>query len=199
MNQMFRSQMLGGRVLFASLAFVAASVVTVSAAEPVRVELDTTLGKIELELDADKAPQTVANFVQYVKDGHYNGTIFHRVIPQFMIQGGGMVAGLTEKPTRAPVKNESANGLKNLPYTVAMARTPAPDSATSQFFINLADNDFLNRENARDGAGYAVFGKVVAGKEVVDKIAGVKTVTKAPHANVPEKDVVLKTAKLIEK
>lgn len=199
MNQMFRSQMLGGRVLFASLAFVAASVVTVSAAEPVRVELDTTLGKIELELDADKAPQTVANFVQYVKDGHYNGTIFHRVIPQFMIQGGGMVAGLTEKPTRAPVKNESANGLKNLPYTVAMARTPAPDSATSQFFINLADNDFLNRENARDGAGYAVFGKVVAGKEVVDKIAGVKTVTKSPHANVPEKDVVLKTAKLIEK
>lgn len=182
---------------FASLAVLAAAATTAQAADPVIVELDTTAGKIKLSLDAEKAPKTVENFVQYVKDGHYNGTVFHRVIKGFMIQGGGMTADMTEKETRKPVENESTNGLKNVPYSVAMARTPNPHSATSQFFINHGDNTFLNREEARDGFGYAVFGKVIEGKEVVDKIAGVKTGNRGPHGDVPVEPITITKASIV--
>lgn len=169
------------------------------AADPVLVELDTTLGKITLALDEEKAPVTVENFVKYVKSGHYDGTIFHRVIEDFMIQGGGMTPDMEEKETRAPIKNESDNDLQNKKMTVAMARTPVPDSATSQFFINLADNDFLNRAQSRDGVGYAVFGKVVDGEDIVEKIGQVPTRPRGVHGNVPVKDVVIKSARVVEK
>ncbi|QEG39030.1 peptidylprolyl isomerase [Roseimaritima ulvae] len=182
---------------FASLAVLLAAATTTQAADPVIVELDTTAGKIKLSLDAEKAPKTVENFVQYVRDGHYNGTVFHRVIKGFMIQGGGMTADMTEKETRKPVENESTNGLKNVPYSVAMARTRAPHSATSQFFINHGDNTFLNREEARDGFGYAVFGKVIEGKEVVDKIAGVKTGVRGPHSDVPVEPITITKASIV--
>lgn len=146
-----------------------------SSSSTVRVAIDTTEGKIVLELDSAKAPKTVANFLDYVMSGHYKGTVFHRVIKDFMIQGGGMDENLKEKDVKPPVRNEAGNGLKNLKYTVAMARTSQPHSATSQFFINTADNGFLNREQAQDGFGYTVFGKVIEGKDVVDKIGNVKT------------------------
>ena len=158
------------------------------------VKLATTAGDIVVELDAAKAPKTVENFVAYVKAGHYNGTIFHRVIDNFMIQGGGMTPDMKEKPTRPPIPLESKNGLSNTRGTIAMARTMVPDSATAQFFINVKDNDFLNAANARDGNGYAVFGKVVAGMDVVDKIKGVATGNKGMHQNVPVEPVVIKTA-----
>ena len=161
-----------------------------------KVRLATSMGDIVLELDKEKAPKTVDNFVQYVKAGHYNGTVFHRVIPTFMIQGGGMTPDMTEKPTRAPIPLESGNGLVNTRGTVAMARTMVPDSATSQFFINVVDNAFLDKANARDGNGYAVFGKVIAGMDVVDKIKAVPTGDKGPHQNVPQQPVVIKTATL---
>lgn len=183
--------------VFAVLAVLAVTA-EAQAADPVVVDLDTTAGKIRLALDAEKAPKTVENFVQYVKDGHYDGTIFHRVIKGFMIQGGGMNPDLSEKPTRAPIKNESANALQNAPYTVAMARTPQPDSATSQFFINLGDNSFLNRAEAQDGAGYAVFGKVIEGQEVVDKIAETKVTRRGPHEAVPATDIAIRKATLVE-
>jgi peptidyl-prolyl cis-trans isomerase A (cyclophilin A) len=157
------------------------------------VILETSLGQITLELDAAKAPITVANFLAYVDSGHYNGTVFHRVIPNFMIQGGGMDASMSEKPTKPPIKNEADNGLKNDSWTVAMARTQVQDSATSQFFINLQSNDFLNH-GSRD-FGYAVFGKVTGGVDVVKKIAAVKTATKGGHQNVPVEPVVIKTAR----
>ncbi len=189
-NSVVRSS---SRVLAASL-LLGLVVSTASAADPVTVKLDTTAGVIKLELDADKAPKTVENFVQYVKDGHYDGTVFHRVIKGFMIQGGGMTSDLTEKKTRAPIVNESDNELKNTPYTIAMARTPLPNSATSQFFINHGDNTFLNRAEAQDGVGYAVFGKVIEGKEVVDKIANIATRPKGPHQNVPVTEVAIKKA-----
>ena len=149
-------------------------------------------GKVTQELDEQKAPKTVANFLAYVKMGHYDGTIFHRVIPGFMVQGGGFQPGMSQKPTDAPVQNEANNGLKNANYTVAMARTNDPHSASAQFFINVADNDFLNhtKPDAR-GWGYAVFGKVVEGKEVVDKIKGVRTGRKGFHDDVPNEDVVI--------
>ena len=158
------------------------------------VKLATTAGDIVVELDAAKAPKTVENFVAYVKAGHYNGTIFHRVIDNFMIQGGGMTPDMKEKPTKAPIPLESKNGLVNARGTLAMARTMVPDSATAQFFINVKDNDFLNAANARDGNGYAVFGKVVSGMDVVDKIKGVATGNKGMHQNVPVEPVVIKTA-----
>jgi peptidyl-prolyl cis-trans isomerase A (cyclophilin A) len=158
------------------------------------VKLATSAGDIVVELDAAKAPKTVENFVAYVKAGHYNGTIFHRVIDNFMIQGGGMTPDMKEKTTRPPIPLESKNGLVNARGTLAMARTMVPDSATAQFFINVKDNDFLNAANARDGNGYAVFGKVVSGMDVVDKIKGVATGTKGPHQNVPIEPVVIKTA-----
>lgn len=180
--------------MFAAMTLAAGTAAT--AANPV-VSLETTHGTIKLELDAEKAPVTVENFLKYVKDGHYNGTIFHRVIPNFMVQGGGMEPGLKEKPTRGPIKNESSNGLKNDKYTVAMARETPPHTATSQFYINVADNGFLNRSESQDGYGYAVFGKVIEGKEVVDKIAAVPTRPRGVHGDVPVEDVVLKKATVV--
>ena len=147
--------------------------------------IKTNHGDIKLELDEKNAPITVANFLEYARSGHYAGTIFHRVIETFMIQGGGLDKDLRNVKTRAPIKNESTNGLSNKKYTVAMARTNVPDSATSQFFINTSDNDFLDRANASDGVGYAVFARVIEGQDIVDKIAKVKTTTRSPHANVP--------------
>jgi cyclophilin family peptidyl-prolyl cis-trans isomerase len=163
------------------------------------VLLSTSLGEIKLELYADKAPVTTQNFLDYVKAGYYDGTIFHRVIPGFMIQGGGLTADMTDKREgqKAPIKNESGNGLKNDTGTVAMARTSAPDSATSQFFINVKDNTFLNKESAQDKVGYAVFGKVIEGMDVVKKIEQVKTTAKGPHQNVPVDSVVIKSAKIV--
>jgi peptidyl-prolyl cis-trans isomerase B (cyclophilin B) len=152
-------------------------------------------GVITLELDEQKAPKTVANFLAYVKKGHYDGTIFHRVIDGFMIQGGGFEPGMTQKPTDATIENEANNGLKNDKYTVAMARTQAPHSASAQFFINVADNEFLNHKSpTAQGWGYAVFGKVVEGKEIVDKLKGVATGNKGGHGDVPMQDVVIEKA-----
>jgi len=152
-------------------------------------------GVITLELDEAKAPKSVANFLNYVNKGHYNNTIFHRVIPGFMVQGGGMEPGMAQKACDAPISNEANNGLKNLNYTVAMARTGDPHSATAQFFINVADNGFLNHTAiSASGWGYAVFGKVVAGTEVVDKIKAVKTSRKGYHDDVPAEDVVIEKA-----
>ena len=151
------------------------------------------MGAIELALDDEKAPATVANFIRYAKDGHYDGTIFHRVIDGFMIQGGGFTKDMVQKPTREPVRNEAMNGLKNLRGTIAMARTMVVDSATSQFFINLVDNGFLDFSSPTpQGFGYAVFGKVTSGMDVVDAIAKVKTGDAGPHQNVPAKAVVIK-------
>jgi len=160
------------------------------------VELNTTAGVIRLELDDAKAPLTVANFLDYVKKGHYDGTVFHRVIKGFMVQGGGFAPGMNQKPTGAPVQNEANNGLKNARYTVAMARTSAPHSASAQFFINAKDNDFLDfKSESPQGWGYCVFGKVVAGTEVVDKIEQVKTARSGFHDDVPVEDVVIEQAK----
>ena len=152
-------------------------------------------GVITLELDQDKAPKTVANFLSYVNKGHYGNTVFHRVIPGFMVQGGGFAPGMKEKPADAPIENEANNGLKNNKYTVAMARTQAPHSASAQFFINVANNDFLNHTApSMQGWGYAVFGKVVGGTDVVDRIAAVKTGNKGGHGDVPTEDVVIEKA-----
>jgi len=161
-----------------------------------KVELHiASYGVVTLELDAAKAPKTVANFLAYVKKGHYDGTIFHRVIPGFMVQGGGFVPGMDQRPTDAPVENEANNGLKNDHYTVAMARTQAPHSASAQFFINVANNGFLNHTAPSvQGWGYAVFGKVVAGTDVVDKIAVVQTGNRGGHGDVPKVDVVIEKA-----
>jgi len=161
-----------------------------------KVKLATSAGDIVIELDAEKAPKTVDNFVQYVKAGHYDGTVFHRVIPGFMIQGGGMKPDLSEKPTRAPIPLESRNGLLNQRGTVAMARTGDPNSATSQFFINVVDNAFLDQANSRDGNGYAVFGKVIEGMDVADKIVAVPTKNAGPFQNVPVTPVIIKKATL---
>jgi peptidyl-prolyl cis-trans isomerase B (cyclophilin B) len=166
--------------------------------KPVKVKLATTMGDIVLELYPDKAPVTVDNFVQYVKSGHYDGTIFHRVIDGFMIQGGGLDAKMNEKRTRAPIKNEADNGLKNEPYTIAMARTSDPNSATSQFFINVANNSRLNfTSKTPSGWGYAVFGKVIEGKDVVDKIKALPTTTKGIYQNVPQTPVTITKATVI--
>lgn len=161
--------------------------------------LNTNFGAIEIELNQEKAPITVANFVDYVKSGHYNGTIFHRVINDFMIQGGGFDTKMQQKPTKAEIQNEAKNGLKNDQYTIAMARTPAPHSASAQFFINLKNNDFLNftREDMH-GWGYAVFGKVTAGTDVVEKIKLVKTGRSGVHDDVPTEPVLIENATIIE-
>jgi cyclophilin family peptidyl-prolyl cis-trans isomerase len=161
-----------------------------------KVKLTTSKGPIVIQLDKEKAPVSTANFVKYVSMGHYDGTIFHRVIPTFMIQGGGMTAGMVEKPTGSPIKNEGTNGLKNDAYTVAMARTNNPDSATSQFFINVKDNDFLNA--GPGNPGYAVFGKVVDGKNTVDAIKGVPTASAGIHENVPTTPVVISKAECVK-
>lgn len=161
------------------------------------VILETTKGTIQIELDAVRAPGTVANFLQYVADKFFDGTIFHRVMKDFMIQGGGFTADMLQKPTRDEIKNESSNGLKNERGTIAMARTPSPHSASSQFFINHGRrNSFLNRNQARDGWGYCVFGKVTKGMDVVDAIANVATGTQNGHQNVPIKPIVIKSARL---
>lgn len=159
------------------------------------IELHTSAGLVRLELDDEKAPASVENFLGYVRSGHYDGTIFHRVIKGFMVQGGGMDAGMKQKPTRAPVKNEADNGLVNARYTVAMARTSDPHSATAQFFINTADNAFLNfSAPSGSGWGYAVFGKVVAGEEVVDAIESVRTGQRGFHQDVPLEGVTIERA-----
>ncbi|MET0310637.1 MAG: peptidylprolyl isomerase [Burkholderiaceae bacterium] len=163
-----------------------------------RVKLATSAGDIVLELAPDKAPKTVANFLQYVRDRHYDGTVFHRVIDGFMIQGGGYTADFKEKPTRAPVPLEAGNGLKNERYTVAMARTSNPDSATSQFFINVKDNANLDAPNP-DGHGYTVFGKVVSGAEVVDKIRAVRTAGQGRMQNVPVEPITIQSATVVAK
>ncbi len=159
------------------------------------VILTTNHGNIKLELYADKAPKTVENFIAYVNAGHYNGTIFHRVIDGFMIQGGGFEPGMKQKPTNEPVENEAKNGLKNEPYTVAMARTSAPHSASAQFFINVKNNSFLDYPG-QDGWGYCVFGKVVEGMDVVDKIRAVKTTRTGMFSDVPVDNVVIEKAEL---
>ncbi|MGA7949477.1 MAG: peptidylprolyl isomerase [Thiobacillaceae bacterium] len=162
------------------------------------VKLHTSLGIIGLELDAEKAPITVENFQQYVREGFYDGTIFHRVIDGFMIQGGGFEPGMTQKPVRGPIENEAANGLKNDAYTVAMARTPNPNSATAQFFINVANNSFLNHTAPTpQGFGYCVFGRVAEGQDVVDRLRKVRTGSNAGHQDVPVEDIVITKAEIV--
>jgi len=178
-------------VLASALAFAGAS----HAQAGPRVKLDTSAGDILVELDQAKAPKTVENFLQYVKDKHYDGTVFHRVIDGFMIQGGGFTPEMQQKPTRAPIALEAGNGLKNDRYTIAMARTGNPNSATSQFFINVKNNDSLNAPNP-DGYGYTVFGRVVGGTEVVDKIRAVQTGNKGGMQNVPLEPIIIKSATL---
>ena len=178
-------------------AVATASVFAAGSTWAQKVRLSTSMGDIVVQLDADKAPKTVANFVQYLKAGHYNGTVFHRVIDGFMIQGGGMTAELQEKATKAPIPLESKNGLSNVRGSLSMARTQVPNSATSQFFINLGDNLRLDAANAPDGNGYAVFGKVVEGMDVVDKIRAVPVGNKAGHQNVPVQAIEIKQASLI--
>ena len=170
---------------------------TVSDAKTVKIVMETSKGTIELELDAAKAPKTVANFVSYVKKGHYDGTIFHRVIPGFMIQGGGFTPDMQQKSTDAPVENEAKNGLKNLRGTISMARTSNPQSATSQFFLVHQDSNFLDYPG-QDGWGYCVFGKISKGLDVLDAIAAVKTTNAGMHQNVPAEPVLIKTAKVSE-
>jgi peptidyl-prolyl cis-trans isomerase A (cyclophilin A) len=177
---------------FVSRALIA-GLLAIAAASPAlaqKVKLATSEGDIVIQLDAAKAPKSVDNFVRYVKDGHYNGTIFHRVIDGFMIQGGGMTTAMVEKPTRPPIPLEATNGLSNVRGSVAMARTSDPNSATSQFFINVVDNARLNADPSRDGNGYAVFGKVVSGMDVVDKIRQVPTGAR----DVPVQPIIIKTA-----
>ena len=162
------------------------------------VDLDTSQGTIRLELDDEKAPETVKNFITNVENGHYDGTVFHRVIKGFMVQGGGFEPGMTQKPTGSTIKNEASNGLKNDKYTLAMARTSAPHSATAQFFINAADNEFLNfKSETPQGWGYAVFGRVVSGQDVVDAIEKVRTGNRGGHADVPLDDVTITRATVV--
>lgn len=177
--------------LICAAAVLAAAFPAMAGDHP-RVALDTSKGKIVLELDADKAPQTVSNFLTYVDAGFYDGTIFHRVIPGFMIQGGGFSAEMQQKQTRPPIQNEADNGLLNQRGTIAMARTPDPHSATAQFFINTVDNDFLNHKGkSQQNWGYAVFGLVVEGIDVVDEISRIKTVSRGTHRDVPAQPVVI--------
>lgn len=180
-------------IALAAMVFVA----PVQAQNAPKVKLATSMGDIVVELNPAKAPKTVENFLKYVADKHYDGTIFHRVIDGFMIQGGGFTADMVQKPMRAPIPLEAANGLKNDTYTIAMARTNVPDSATAQFFINVKDNAMLNAPQP-DGYGYAVFGKVISGTEVVDKIKGVPTGNKGPFQNVPTTPVTITSATLVK-
>ena len=184
------------RAACASLLAVGLAHLPAMAQSTPRVKLATSLGDIVLELDPAKAPKTVENFLQYVKDKHYDGTVFHRVIDGFMIQGGGFTSELQEKSTRAPIPLEASNGLKNDRGTIAMARTSNPNSATAQFFINVKDNAFLDADRSPDGNGYAVFGKVVSGMDVVDRIRNVPTTTKGPYEDVPVTPVVINKATL---
>jgi cyclophilin family peptidyl-prolyl cis-trans isomerase len=179
-------------------AMAAACTANLKGPAPMKVKLTTSMGAITVELEKEKAPISAENFVKYVDSGHYNGTIFHRVIDGFMIQGGGFTKDMQQKPTQAPIKNEAANGLKNDVYTLAMARTGVRDSATAQFFINVKANDFLNyRDESPQGWGYAVFGKVVEGQDVVDKIRKVPTGNAGMHQNVPLEPVVIEKAECL--
>ena len=180
-----------------SVVTPAAAQEAANAASAPKVKLSTSLGDIVVQLDAAKAPKTVENFLQYVKDKHYDGTIFHRVIDGFMVQGGGFTPGMAQKPVRAPIALEAANGLKNDKYTIAMARTNVPDSATAQFFLNVKDNAMLNAPQP-DGHGYAVFGKVVQGSDIVDKIKAVATGNQGGHQNVPTTAVTITSATLVK-
>jgi peptidyl-prolyl cis-trans isomerase B (cyclophilin B) len=163
-----------------------------------QVDLETSAGTIRVELDDEKAPETVKNFLTNVENGHYDGTVFHRVIKGFMVQGGGFEPGMSQKPTGSTIKNEASNGLKNDKYTLAMARTSAPHSATAQFFINAADNEFLNfKSETPQGWGYAVFGRVVSGQDVVDAIEKVRTGNRGGHADVPLDDVTITRATVV--
>lgn len=183
-----------------SLVFLLALLLTPAAlaANP-KVELKTSLGTVVIDLYPENAPQTVDNFLQYVKDGFYDGTVFHRVIPGFMVQGGGFTRNLQQKPTRPAIRNEAGNGLRNAIGTVAMARTKDPHSATAQFFINVADNDFLDFKSPdENGYGYTVFGRVSAGMDVVQKMLQVPTATTGPHQNVPRTPIVIESTRLIE-
>ena len=185
-------------LLLAATALFAVSAVHAQGAAAPRVKLATSAGDIVLELQAAKAPKSVENFLAYVKKGHYNGTIFHRVIPGFMIQGGGFDKAMTQKPTEKPIENEATNGLKNDKYTVAMARTPHPHSASAQFLINVNDNAFLNHSApTQQGWGYAVFGRVVEGQDVVDKITAVPTGNQGMHQNVPLTPVIINAATVL--
>jgi cyclophilin family peptidyl-prolyl cis-trans isomerase len=179
------------------LVLLVLAAVPARAANPV-VELSTSFGPVRIELYPDKAPKTVANFLQYAKDGFYDGTIFHRVIPGFMVQGGGFTADMKQKKTREPIANEAQNGLKNTTGTIAMARTSDPHSATAQFFINVADNDFLNFTGpTQQGFGYCVFGRVTQGMDAVDRIVAVRTGNRGGHQNVPLEPVLIKSVRVI--
>lgn len=194
MKRFFRSILF---VLLGALCLLPAHAASSTHGKMKMVKLHTNHGIITLQLDAEKAPLTVKNFLDYVNSGFYGNTVFHRVIPNFMIQGGGFEPGMKQKATNAPVKNEAANGLKNDNYTVAMARTNDPHSATAQFFINTRNNSFLDYPG-QDGWGYCVFGKVVEGKEVVDAIAKVKTGSSGFHQDVPQEDVIILKAEVIQ-
>lgn len=186
------------RAFLTAMVLLTSSAALAQATNP-RVALSTSEGEIVIELYSDKAPKSVENFLAYVKSGHYNGTIFHRVIPGFMVQGGGYSSDLQARPTKEPIQNEATNGLKNTKYTVAMARTGDPHSATAQFFINVADNAFLDHKSQASGQtfGYAVFGKVVSGSDVVDKITAIPTQARSPlFQNLPEKPVMIQKAEL---
>lgn len=189
-------------LLFIGLCVLPAHAATKSHAKKGKipmVKLHTNFGDITIQLDAAKAPNTVKNFLEYVKNGSYDNTIFHRVIPNFMIQGGGFEPGMKQKPTLAPIQNEAANGLKNDKYTIAMARTGDPHSATAQFFINTKDNDFLNyTASNQQGFGYCVFGTVVEGMDVVDTIGKVQTGNNGGHGDVPKEDVIISKAELVK-
>lgn len=178
-------------------ALMSTALMAAPATEP-RVEIETNLGKIVVQLTPSRAPITVKNFIRYVEEGHYTNTIFHRVIPGFMIQGGGFTADMVQKPTHDPIPLEARGGLKNDKYTIAMARTRYPHSATSQFYINVNDNSFLNADQAQDGNGYTVFGRVVSGMNVVDRIAEVPTGYRAGMQDVPRETVTIKSAKLLK-
>ena len=178
-------------------ALMSTALMAAPTAEP-RVEIETNLGKIVVQLAPSRAPITVKNFIRYVEEGHYTNTIFHRVIPGFMIQGGGFTADMVQKPTHDPIPLEARGGLKNDKYTISMARTMYPHSATSQFYINVNDNSFLNADQAQDGNGYTVFGRVVSGMNVVDRIAEVPTGYRAGMQDVPRETVTIKSAKLLK-
>ena len=181
------------------LVLASIGVATANSGDKVMVEMHTSKGLITLELDAEKAPVTVANFIEYVNSGHFDGTIFHRVIPGFVIQGGGLESGMKEKPTQAPIENEADNGLKNVTGSICMARTNDPHSATSQFFINLKDNQFLDHtEKSPQGWGYAVFGKVTQGEEVLDKIRSVQTGSQGGHQDVPTDPIIIESISVTE-
>lgn len=178
-------------------ALMSTALMAAPSADP-RVEIETNLGNIVVQLSPSRAPITVKNFIRYVEEGHYSNTIFHRVIPGFMIQGGGFTADMVQKPTHDPIPLEARGGLKNDKYTIAMARTMYPHSATSQFYINVNDNSFLNADQAQDGNGYTVFGRVVSGMDVVDRIAEVPTGYRAGMQDVPRETVTIKSAKLLK-